>query len=142
MTVDVKSNDGNAHSVQVYSDISAEWISGDNSLIATWSTDTSTNGLITHQVQLQNQQTYTERNDHIQRELLLIFVVHFTRLRFYAEGSAYYSMSGGDGVTYQTGQDSVVRSQFVSNGKLANTQDTNFRAVSDDWPVFGLSKDL
>jgi hypothetical protein len=25
---------------------------------------------------------------------------------------------------------------------LANTQDTNFRAVSDDWPVFAFAKNL
>ena len=35
-----------------------------------------------------------------------------------------------------------MRGQFVSNGKLANSQDTNFRAVSNDWPVFGLAHDL
>lgn len=45
-------------------------------------------------------------------------------------------------VTYQTGQDTVVRAQFLKNGTLANSQDTNFRAVSDDWPVFGLAQDL
>ena len=36
----------------------------------------------------------------------------------------------------------VVRAQFINNGRLTNGQDTNFRAVSNDWPVFGLSHDL
>ena len=54
----------------------------------------------------------------------------------------YYSTSSTTGTTYQTGQDVVVRGQFISNGALANTQDTNFRAVSNDWPVFGLAHDL
>lgn len=36
----------------------------------------------------------------------------------------------------------MVRSQFASQGRLANTQDTQFRAVQDRWPVFGLSRDL
>lgn len=36
----------------------------------------------------------------------------------------------------------MVRAQFIQNGKLANSRDTNFRAVSDDWPVFGLAHDL
>ena len=44
--------------------------------------------------------------------------------------------------TYQTGQDIVVRAQFINNGVLPNTQDTNFRPVSSDWPVFALSHDL
>jgi hypothetical protein len=45
-------------------------------------------------------------------------------------------------VTYQTGQDAVVRTQFVNNGVLSNTEDINFRAVSDDWPVFAFAHDL
>ena len=46
------------------------------------------------------------------------------------------------GATWQTGQDVVVRAQFINNGALANTADTNFRAVSDDWPVFAFAHDL
>lgn len=59
------SKDGKAHSVQVYTDISAEWVSGDNSLVANWST--TTGNVLTHQVQLQNPSVYAEINDHIQR---------------------------------------------------------------------------
>lgn len=46
------------------------------------------------------------------------------------------------GVTYQTGQDIVVRAQFINHSTLSNTQDTNFRSISDDWPVFALAHDL
>lgn len=46
------------------------------------------------------------------------------------------------GLTYQTGEDVVVRAQFINNSKLANTLDTNFRAVSDNWPVFAFAHDL
>jgi len=42
-------------------------------------------------------------------------------------------------VTYQTGQDAVVRAQFITNGVLANTEDTNLCVVSDDWPVFAFA---
>jgi hypothetical protein len=94
MTVGVQSNDGKAHSVQVYSDISGEWVSGDTSLTATWSTDTATNGLITHKVQLQTQQTYTEHNDHIQRELHVEKPYSRLLKSSIIEGSAYYSMTG------------------------------------------------
>jgi hypothetical protein len=64
MAVSAASTDGATHSVQVYSDISAEWVSGDNSLVANWST--STGSVITHQVQLANQQVLTENSDHTQ----------------------------------------------------------------------------
>lgn len=35
-----------------------------------------------------------------------------------------------------------MRAQFINNGILANTLDTNFRAVQDNWPVFAFAKDL
>ena len=60
--------DRNAHTVQVYSDISAEWVSGDNTLIANWTT--TTGDIFTHQIQLQTQTEFAEVNDHIQRMLL------------------------------------------------------------------------
>lgn len=123
LALSAKSNDGQTHSVQVYTDISAEWVTGDNSLTANWTTTTTSN-ILTHQVQLVSQTQFGEVSDHIQ------------------QGSAYYSTASDNGVTYQTGQDTVVRAQFINNGKLANTQDTNFRAVSDNWPVFGFAHDL
>jgi hypothetical protein len=32
-----------------------------------------------------------------------------------------------------------VRDQFLSNGYLADTADTNYRSIDDNWPVFGFS---
>lgn len=116
------STDGAAHSVQLYSDISAEWVSGDSGLVATWST--TTGDIITHQAQLQDPVQYSENADHTQY------------------GSAYYSTRNTNNVTYQSGSDVSVRSQFINNGVLTNEQDTNFRAINDDWPVFGLVHDL
>ncbi|TFK55924.1 DUF1793-domain-containing protein [Heliocybe sulcata] len=122
LALSAQSNDGNSHTVQVYTDISAEWVTGDDSLTANWTT--ATGDILTHQVQLVSQTQFGEVSDHIQ------------------QGSAYYSTLNTDGATYQTGQDTVVRAQFINNGQLANTEDTNFRAVSDNWPVFGLAHDL
>ncbi|GBE79652.1 DUF1793-domain-containing protein [Sparassis latifolia] len=115
-------NDNDVHSVQVYTDISAEWVSGDDSLVVNWTT--TAGNIITHQVQLEDQTFFGEVSDHIQ------------------QGSAYYSTSNSSGVTYQTGQDIVVRAQFINHSTLTNTQDTNFRAVSDMWPVFAFAHDL
>ncbi|TFK92183.1 DUF1793-domain-containing protein [Polyporus arcularius HHB13444] len=120
--VSAAANDGKSHSVQIYTDISAEWVTGDNSLTANWTT--TTGNIITHQVQLASQGSFSEINDHIQ------------------QGSAYHATLNTQGATWQTGEDAVVRAQFINNGKLANTADTNFRAVSDRWPVFALAHDL
>lgn len=35
-----------------------------------------------------------------------------------------------------------LRAQFINNGKLNNTQDSNFRAIQDNWPVFAFAHDL
>ncbi|KAI0650359.1 DUF1793-domain-containing protein [Trametes meyenii] len=120
--VSAASNDGQSHNVQLYTDISAEWVTGDNSLTANWTT--TTGSVLTHQVQLASQSEFSEIGDHIQ------------------QGSAYHSTLNTAGATFQTGEDVVVRAQFINNGKLANTQDTAFRAVSDRWPVFAFAHDL
>ncbi|PAV21986.1 hypothetical protein PNOK_0194300 [Pyrrhoderma noxium] len=122
LALSVASTDGSSHSVQLYTDISAEWVTGDNSLVANWTT--TDNDVITHQVQLVEQSEFAEVSDHIQ------------------QGSAYYSIQKGSSTTYQTGQDTVVRGQFANNGVLLNSQDTEFRAVSDRWPVFAFAEDL
>ncbi|KAG8808169.1 hypothetical protein FRC17_004075 [Serendipita sp. 399] len=123
LSVAAASNDGKSHSVHVYTDISAEWVTGDNNLHANWSTSTTGN-IITHQVSLQDQEPYAEDQDHIRH------------------GSAYYSILASAGVTYRSGVDVEVRESFVANGTLDNTLDTNFRAVNDKWPVFAFAKDM
>jgi hypothetical protein len=40
-------------------------------------------------------------------------------------------------MTYQSGADVTVRGNFLNMGDLPNTQDTNYRAINDNWPVFG-----
>ncbi|KAF8513743.1 DUF1793-domain-containing protein [Hysterangium stoloniferum] len=125
LAVSAASTDGNMHSVQIYTDISAEWVSGDLSLTAEWST-TTLNGIITHQVQLANQTLFGEVADHTQY------------------GSTYYSVQNPPNTvtTFQSGPDIFVRSQFTSHGRLTNGQDPNFRAINNDWPVFGFARDL
>lgn len=68
MSLSAGANDGGSHSVQVYSDISGEWASGDSTQTINWNMDGFGTPVLTHYVQLSNQETYTEFNDHIQRE--------------------------------------------------------------------------
>ncbi|THH26639.1 hypothetical protein EUX98_g7550 [Antrodiella citrinella] len=124
LSLSAASNDGSSHAVQVYTDISAEWVTGNVSLVANWTTTAGDNNLVTHQVQLATQEPFTELNDQIQH------------------GSAFFSTGSTQGVTYQTGEDVQVRAQFVQSSVLLNSQDTQFRAVSDKWPVFAFASDL
>lgn len=65
LSISVVSTDGASHSVQVYTDISAEWISGNPSLLATWATSSSST-VMTHTVQLKDPELFSEVNDHTQ----------------------------------------------------------------------------
>ncbi|KAJ7068393.1 DUF1793-domain-containing protein [Mycena amicta] len=122
MAISAASTDGKAHSVQVYSDISAEWVSGDLSQLVNW--NTTVGDTLVHQIQLQNPVVFGEANDRVQY------------------GSAFYATTAGTGVTYQTGGDVAVRTQFVNNTALSNALDSNFRAISDNFPVFAFAHDL
>ena len=68
VTLSVAPTDGSAHGIKFYTDISAEWVSGDNNLPVNWTTTVSDN-IIIHQTQLLEQKPFSENNDHIQREL-------------------------------------------------------------------------
>ena len=57
-------------------------------------------------------------------------------------GKAYHGMLMGDGVTYQSATDLILRGGFNRTGTLNNTLDTAFRQIGDQWPCFALSKDL
>jgi hypothetical protein len=125
--VSAQSIDGQTHDVQVYADISGEWCSGDDSQVITWAPSQVTSGRQTLQVwtvQLQTQQVLTEQDQQA------------------AWGSMVWATPVTARFSYQSGQDVVVRGQFVDNGVLADTNDTNYRAISDNWPVFGLCADL
>lgn len=139
MSVSAASNDGVAHSVQVYTDISGEWITGDTALVANWSTSTASDDTIIHAIQLRDQLEFEEISDRIQCTHRLRNA--FRCLYRLPDGTAYLASSSAT-ATYQTGQDSVVRQQFVTNGALANTEDTNFRAVQDNWPILAIAHDL
>ena len=160
LALSAAATDGGSHSVRVYTDISTEWVYGDNALVANWTT--TTEDILTHQVQLQNQSLYSEANDHAQCKFNLVFRERSDLLSpLLSDGSAFYStlnvchepqsrmtitnptaLSQSADVTYQSGPDVDVHGQFIKNGHLPNTKDTDFRAIQDRWPVFGFAHDL
>lgn len=69
--------------------------------------------------------------------------VAFSQFNEQAEwGHWYWATDLSDKTTHQSGPAGDVRDQFVNEGKLANSNDTDFRAISSNWPVFGLSSNL
>ncbi|PQE08816.1 putative glutaminase protein [Rutstroemia sp. NJR-2017a WRK4] len=125
LDVSVVSIDGATHAVQLYADISAEWASIHSSDTAQWNYTTDS-GIGTHRVWRQNQSEFNED---------------------YADDAAHWgyylwSTEAVQGMTFQSGQDVAVRQAFLSNGSLAGTQDTSYRAISDNWPVFAYANNL
>ncbi|CAE6438900.1 unnamed protein product [Rhizoctonia solani] len=106
----------------VYTDNSGEFVTSDTSLKVKWST--TTEGIIVHQMSLQDPITYSESKQRAQW------------------GTAYLAANQTDGTTWQTGIADTLRKQFIRSGKLSNTPDQNFREVSKDWPVMAIAQDL
>ncbi|KAK0481514.1 hypothetical protein IW261DRAFT_1334456 [Armillaria novae-zelandiae] len=105
--IDVESSDGQEHSIQLYSDISAEWISGDSSSLAVWSTATTDSSAI-HKAARQSPPSMQEIDNLSE------------------DATVYYAFPLSNDATYETGNDTVVRGDFTTHGALFNTKDTNY----------------
>ncbi len=123
VVISVRSIDGGTHNVQLYADISGEWCSGDDSQQITWA-PVQTGSLQAWTVELANQQPLVEQDQQA------------------AWGTWVWATPATSKLTYQSGQDIVVRPQFVNNGTLTNSNDTDYRAIDDNWPVFAFAADL
>jgi len=124
MNIDVASLDGTAHNVQLYTDISAEWVSGDHAATAQWSYGDVDGDIAYHKVYRQQQLEFSETNQQADW------------------GYWYYATANTNGLTYQSGSDVTVRGHFAAGGNLPNTQDNDYRGINDDWPVFAFAVDL
>ncbi|KAH9968154.1 hypothetical protein BC827DRAFT_1122730 [Russula dissimulans] len=123
MSLTAKSLDGLSHAVQVYSDVSGEWNSGDRTQKITWSANNSTN-VVYHTVRLQTPAVFNEISEQAEW------------------GTLYYAMEMGNGVTFKISADDISRGLFQSKGVLDNQVDKAFRAISDSFAVFAISRDL
>ncbi|KZV64518.1 hypothetical protein PENSPDRAFT_656471 [Peniophora sp. CONT] len=123
VAIEAKSLDGLSHNVQIYSDISGEWLSGDRGSLITWQLS-STSPNIIHNITLSSPQVYTD----------ILAQANW--------GAWYYATSAGTGVTYQIDSDVNCRSLFQSASRLNNTAASPGRAINDRYPVFAMSYDL
>ncbi|KAK0500708.1 hypothetical protein EDD18DRAFT_1101725 [Armillaria luteobubalina] len=92
-----ESNDGQEHSIQLYSDITAEWVSGDPESLAEWST-TKTESSTIHKAARQSLSSMQEIGSLAE------------------DTTVYYAFPLSNDTTYQTGDSGVVRSEFQTNG--------------------------
>jgi Domain of unknown function (DUF5127)/Domain of unknown function (DUF4965)/Domain of unknown function (DUF1793)/Concanavalin A-like lectin/glucanases superfamily/Domain of unknown function (DUF4964) len=123
ITVTAAANDGGSHAVSVYLDISAEWAHGDDTQDVSWGQQT-VGGLTVLTVTPTNPSVLAEFADQA------------------SWGTVVWATDNVTGLTWQTGQDVVVRANAAA-GALPDTNDTSQpRAISDNWPVFGFLRNL
>ena len=91
--------------------------------VAQWDYGT-TKGLVYHRVWKQDEGVFQEVNDRAEW------------------GNIYYATESKDQTSFQSGEDNLLRYTFARSGKLASSQDTNFRPIRSEWPVFGYAVDL
>jgi hypothetical protein len=105
-----------------------EWVSGEPTSVAQWEFDTA-DGIAYYKVWRQIQIEFDESDKPSGNGM--------------AEwGSVYWATDKNDGLTVQSGADYDVRSAFARDGKLGGSQDSNFRSINDNWPVFGFANDF
>ncbi|KAF9444696.1 hypothetical protein P691DRAFT_677102 [Macrolepiota fuliginosa MF-IS2] len=115
--------DDQAHSIQIYTDISAEWVTRHDGQVVIWNT-TETDTMVYHNVTRQSPLPMTD--DHNIAE----------------DSIAYYAMAKRSGFTWRSGAYTDCRGGFVANGTLPNSRDVGFRPVETHQPVFAFSVDL
>ncbi|KIK65872.1 hypothetical protein GYMLUDRAFT_218622 [Collybiopsis luxurians FD-317 M1] len=120
---EASSTDGKPHSLQVYHDIGGEWVSSNILNVIQWNTTVGTS-IIYHEAQCSPFQYMTETNNMAE------------------DGVIYHVTNPGTGVTYQTGQNTIIRTAFLNNATLTNSRDTDFRGIDTRLPVFAFSQDL
>jgi hypothetical protein len=124
VTMQAASSDGNSHSVEVYFDISGEWAHGDTTQDLSW-TQTTTSSTVALTNTPTTPSVLAEFNDQA------------------SWGAVVLASPDSANLTWQIGQDIVVRAQAANNGVLLGSVDANQpRPIDDDWPVFAFCSDL
>lgn len=126
--VTARSIDGASHDVSLYLDISGEWLSGDPSQQFTWapvSVPYSGGALRAWTMQLEQPQILTEIDNRAQWGTIVLATPQIS------------------GLSYQSGPSRTVRTQFVDQGVLLDTDDTSYTSIGGDgYPSFGFALDL
>ncbi|THW57741.1 glutaminase A [Aureobasidium pullulans] len=185
MNVEAFSLDGADHKVQLYSDVSAEWASGDRSAVAEWdfgsiksasskraesasgystlqtvtvpaSSAASSDASPTVEISSEIEATTAASVSASATATGVAQANSITYHRFYRQeqqifvensdqaswGNWIYACSH-EGLTYSNGGvDTDVRGAFINNGVLDNDLNTNYRAISNQWPVFAFALDF
>jgi hypothetical protein len=123
VTIQAASVDGRAHSVDLHFDVSAEWVHADSATQVTWAQQQS-GGMTMLSFSPASPGVLAENGDQ-------------------ATWGSLVLATPTSGVTWQIGQDTVVRGASAGQGVLGNVSDSGQpRAINDRWPVLAFNKNL
>ncbi|KAH9913166.1 uncharacterized protein B0H18DRAFT_941756 [Fomitopsis serialis] len=126
--LDFTSTDNQPHDIQLYSDITGEWLANNKGLQMSWSPPSQTSSMIYHELHLTNPTPFQEQGGQA------------------LDGAAYFAMElgpQGRDVTWQTCSDVVCREEFQDYGRVnASDNNSTSRDINNAWPVFPISVDL
>jgi hypothetical protein len=125
LTVD--SLDGKPHDVQIYMDISGDWVDGSALEPISWAparARSSQGELQVWTVYPSQPQPFTERD------------------QLAAWGTVIWATPRASGLTFQSGPDIAVRGQFVHHGRLTNSNHAGQGSIGNERPVFAFSINL
>ena len=126
-----QSSDGAPHKVTVYYDISGEWAHGDDSQLINWAPETiglnfdgsnKTGNLFAWTVKPTNPAVFNQFNNYP------------------SWGTVLFATKTTSKLTTESGGSDAVRAQFVANGHLDGSNDTDQpRPINNNFPVFAFS---
>jgi hypothetical protein len=124
VTVQAAANDGRTHAVSLYVDASGEWVHGDVTTPITWAQQRTAHSTVL---------SCAPASPGVLQE-------HGDQASW---GSLVLGAATTSGLSWQIGQDTVVRAAAAGQGALAGTSDGGQpRAINDRWPVLGLCQNL
>jgi Domain of unknown function (DUF5127)/Domain of unknown function (DUF4965)/Domain of unknown function (DUF1793)/Domain of unknown function (DUF4964) len=125
LTVSVSFTHGYSHDVQVYADITGEWVSSTESASIEWQTSSDSTGRY-WAVELESPDSVSETDQMADW------------------GTVVWAAPAGTPLSYQSGDSVTVRSQFGSTGSLSDTSTASPSAISgtNGQPVFAYAVDL
>ncbi len=124
VSIVASSADGKAHQVTLYMDISGEWSANDVSTLVNWTAEDNSS-VRSLSITPANPQVLAENGDMA------------------TWGTVIWNTPDRAGLTWEIGEDQIVRGSVVGSGVLGNVVDPDQpRAVNNRWPVLGLSLDL
>ena len=129
-----QSSDGAPHKVTIYYDISGEWAHGDSGQLINWAPETipldldgssKAGTLFAWTIKPTNPAVFNQFNNYP------------------SWGTVLFATKTTNQLTTESGPGSTVRAQFVANGTLDNSNDTDQPVpINDNYPVFAFSKAL